>query len=153
MSILLVILLVMQVVVGSLSFIVLLGQSILIALLYLFLTVLQIALTAAVLSHHGQLEEHRYELERLRYAVRELQKGAETEMPSEYPAESPAELARNTWECVKCGTVNKAQTTRCTHCGAAYSASINPTDDPAIKREISRWIKDDKKQRRLFKSK
>ena len=153
MCVLLVILLVLQTLMGGFCFIVLLGQSVLLALLYLFLAVLQVALTVAVLSHHGQLEEHRYELERLRYAVRELQKVAETETPSEYPVESPTEMAQNTWECVKCGMVNKGETSRCTHCGAAYSASINPTDDPLQKRELSRWIKDDNKRRGLFRRK
>lgn len=40
----------------------------------------------------------------------------------------PMETARQVWECVKCGTVNKAGTAACSHCGAQYSSWVNPTD-------------------------
>ena len=144
-----VVLLVLQVFVGSWCFIALLPQSLLTALLYLFFTILQSALTVVVILHCNELEGVWYEIERLRYAVRELQKSAETGEEIVYSAENPADLAKNTWECIKCGTVNKGGTTHCDHCGAAYLTDVYPTDDTTVKRKMSRWIKEDKK-RSLF---
>ncbi|MBQ8684357.1 MAG: zinc finger Ran-binding domain-containing family 2 protein [Clostridia bacterium] len=153
MKILLIILLVLQILAGGISFITLLAQSFLLALLFLFLTVLQVTLTVAVIRHCEDLDDLRYELERLRGAVRELQKVAEQEAPEspvQVPVDAPAQVAQNTWVCVKCGTVNKADISRCAHCGAAYSVSVNPTDDPNVKRELSRWVKEGKKRSGLF---
>ena len=153
MKMLLSILLILQILAGAVSFMALLGQSVLLALLYLFLAVLQVTLTVAVICHIGELEDLRYELSRLRASVRELQKAAERDDPDapvQYPADSPAETAQNTWVCLKCGTVNKADIARCAHCGAAYSASVNPTDDPTVVRQRSRWIKEGKKRGGLF---
>lgn len=146
LKVLLIILLVLQAVAGGWMFISALSQSILYALIFLFITVLQIALTVAVILHCNDLENVWYEIERLRYAVREVQNTTMTDEEITYSAENPAELARNTWECIKCGTVNKADTTHCDHCGAAYDATVYPTDDPSVKRKMSRWVKENKKR-------
>ena len=150
MKVLLYILLVLQILASCTLFLVLIAQSFLLALLYLFIGALQVVLTLAVIGNMDSAEVLHFEVSRLRDAVRELQVAAEKENPEAelaYPAENPAELAQNVWECVKCGTVNKAETTRCAHCGAAYAASVKPTDDPLVKRELSRWVKEDKKRR------
>ena len=149
LRVLLVVLLVLQVLVGSWCFIALLPQSLLTALLYLLITILQVALTVVVILHCNELEGVWYEIERLRYAVRELQKSAEIDEGIVYSAENPADLAKNTWECIKCGTVNKGGTTHCSNCGAAYLTDVYPTDGVTVKRKMSRWIKEDKK-RSLF---
>lgn len=50
--------------------------------------------------------------------------------------------AEATWDCVKCGTVNKAGTTRCSNCKAEYSPIVNPTHYPTKKKpKVSRWVK------------
>ena len=149
LKVLLVIFLILQVLGNGLVFFAFLPRSIFLALLFLFLAVLQITLTAAVIRHCGELEEIWDEIFRLRGAVRGLQKIVEPYEETAYPAVSSRELAQNTWECVKCAAVNKADTTRCSHCGAAYAAAVNPTDDPSVKRVLSRWVKEEKK-RRLF---
>ena len=41
--------------------------------------------------------------------------GAEPPPPPPYKAEAP-----HPWDCVRCGTVNKAGTTACAYCGALY---------------------------------
>ena len=86
----------------------------------------------------------------LRGAVRQLQNVVEPPEDVVYPIELPTETSQNVWECVKCATVNKAETTHCAHCGSAYAVSVNPTDDPTKKRVMSRWVKDNKKRRGLF---
>ena len=147
---LLFILLVVQVIAAGLLFFMLLPKSILLAILYSALAVLQIALTVAVIRHCDEIENLWYEIERLRGAVRQLQKSVELPEETAYSVDAPAETSQNVWECVKCATVNKADTTHCSHCGAAYAVSVNPTDDPTVKRKMSRWIKDGKKRRGLF---
>ncbi len=63
----------------------------------------------------------------------------ENENPS--PISQSSEPAKATWECVKCGTVNKSGTSRCALCKADYSPSVNPTDNPYAKKKISRFVK------------
>ena len=142
--------LILQTIVGGLCFFMLLPKSFLLAILYLAVAVLQIALTGAVIRHCGEVDDLWYEVYRLRGAVRQLQKAVELPEEAMYPIESPAESSRNVWECIKCGAVNKSDTTHCSHCGAAYDASVNPTDDPTVKRKVSRWVKDGKKRHGLF---
>lgn len=143
---LLIILLVLQIFLGSWCFIALLPQSMLTALLFLFLAVLQTALTFVVIIHCNQQEDIWFEIERLRHAVRELQKSAEADKEITYFAVNHGDLAKSAWECIKCGTVNKEKTTYCIHCGAAYVTGVYPTDDASEKRKMSRWIKEDKKK-------
>ena len=52
------------------------------------------------------------------------------------------ETARGAWECVKCDTVNKEGTDRCSNCGSDYSPFTNPTVNPYEKKKVSRWIKE-----------
>ncbi len=149
-KVLLYILLVLQIIASCVLFLALIAHSLLLALVYLFVGALQVVLTLAVIGNMDSIDVLHYEISRLRSAVRELQAAAEKEHPeaeATYPAENPAELARNTWVCVKCATVNKAETTHCAHCGAAYAASVNPTDDATTQRKRSRWVKDEPKRR------
>ena len=66
-----------------------------------------------------------------------------TELPDSTasPVTHNPDTARATWECVKCGTVNKANTDHCDNCKAPYSPYINPTSDPYAKKKVSRWVK------------
>ena len=146
-KVLLWILLALQAITGGILTIATLPQSLVLSLIWLFVSVLQITLTGVVIYHCSELDDVWFEINRLRLAVRDLQKASETDDDTVYPVENPGELAKNTWECVKCRTVNKADTTNCSHCGAAYAADVYPTDDPLKKRKMSRWIKEDKKHR------
>lgn len=38
------------------------------------------------------------------------------------------EIAKRNWQCIKCVTVNKAGTYKCSNCGTLYDPYINPTD-------------------------
>ena len=146
LKVMLVVLLILQVLSSGIAIMALLPQSVLLAILFLFLAVLQITLTAAVIRHCGEIEDIWDEIFRLRGAVRGLQKTVETDAETVNAFETSREMAASTWECIKCCAVNKADTTHCSHCGAAYTASVNPTDDPTVKRKMSRWIKDGKKR-------
>ena len=151
-KVLLWILLVLQAIVGGILAIAILPQSLILSLVCLFIYVLQITLTGVVIYHCSELDDVWFEINRLRLAIRVLQKASDSDNEMVYLAENSGELAHNTWECVKCCTVNKEDTTNCSHCGAAYSADVYPTDDSSKKRKMSRWIKEDKK-RSLFRSK
>ena len=142
---LLVSLLALQIFIGSWLTLVALSQSVWLSLLCLLVVLLQTALTYAVIVNFNELEKVWLEIERLRRSIRELQKNVDTDDEIVYPAENTAELAKNTWECIKCGTVNKADITHCDHCGAAYLSTVYPTDDPSVKRKKSRWIKEKRK--------
>ncbi|MBQ4333212.1 MAG: zinc finger Ran-binding domain-containing family 2 protein [Clostridia bacterium] len=150
MKVLLIILLILQILAGGFVFFAFLPSSIILALVWLAIAILQIVLTVAVIRHCDEIEDIWDEIYRLRGAVRQLQNVVEPPEEVVYPIEAPAETSQNVWECVKCTTVNKTDTTRCSHCGAAYVASVNPTDDPTVKRKMSRWIKEGKTRRGLF---
>lgn len=150
MKALLIVLLVLQMLVCVFVFFAFLPSSIVLALLYLAIAALQCILTVAVIRHCVEIEDIWDEIYRLRGAVRQLQNVVEPPEDVVYPIELPTETSQNVWECVKCATVNKAETTHCAHCGSAYAVSVNPTDDPTKKRVMSRWVKDNKKRRGLF---
>ncbi len=63
-----------------------------------------------------ELQEKLHRLEETRPAP--ATPAAADEPQRAVPAYKPE--ARHPWDCVRCGTVNKAGTTACAHCGAAY---------------------------------
>ena len=99
-----------------------------------------------------EIEQLRSDLYNLKYKIKAIEdniNGNGNNNPTEAPAykiqEKPYEASKGTWECVKCGTVNKAGTDTCESCKAHYSPYVNPTSNPYEKKKVSRWIKDKKK--------
>lgn len=137
---LLYILLFLQIISGVYIFFMLIGSDAFTAVLAGFICILQIALTISVIRNTEDIEQLNEETTWLRTKLKELEdvvnpyNSAESAVPAVY---------RGTWECVKCGTVNKAGTDACQSCGAAYSAEINPTSNPFAKKKprISRFVK------------
>ena len=139
------ILLFLQIIGGVFSFFLLIGNNIFAAAIAGFTCILQIALTVSVIRNTEDIEQLSEETAWLRTKLRKLENkdNLYTEPESAVPAAYHGEAARGTWECVKCGTVNKAGTDTCQSCGAAYSAEINPTSNPYAKKKprVSRFVK------------
>ena len=142
---LLYILLFLQIISGVYLFFLFLGNNAFAAVVAGFISILQIVLTLSVIRNTDETERLSEETFWLRTKLKELEgvvnpyNSPESAVPAAYHGEA----ARGTWECVKCGTVNKAGTDACQNCGAAYSAEINPTSNPFAKKKprISRFVK------------
>ncbi len=134
------ILLILQIISAAITFFAGLSASVLLAILQLAINVLIIALTLAVIFNTDDIENLKYELTRLREDFRKQDQPDDTKETTP-PAATYNDTAKGTWECVKCGTVNKKDTTHCQNCKAEYSPNINPTSNPIKKKKISRWVK------------
>ena len=142
---LLYILLFLQIIGGVYLFFLLIGNNAFAAVVAGFTCILQIALTLSVIRNTDETERLSDETFWIRTKLKELEDAVNpyNSPESAVPAAYHGEAARGTWECVKCGTVNKAGTDVCQNCGAAYSAAINPTSNPFAKKKprISRFVK------------
>ena len=142
---LLYILLFLQIIGGVFSFFLLIGSDAFTAVLAGFICILQIALTVSVIRNTEDIEQLSEETAWLRTKLKRLEEAVNpyNSPESAVPAAYHGEAARGTWECVKCGTVNKAGTDVCQSCCAAYSAEINPTSNPFAKKKprVSRFVK------------
>lgn len=142
---LLYILLFLQIISGVYLFFLFLGNNAFAAVVAGFISILQIVLTLSVIRNTDETERLSEETFWLRTKLKELEDVVNpyNSPESAVPAAYHGEAARGTWECVKCGTVNKAGTDACQNCGAAYSAEINPTSNPFAKKKprISRFVK------------
>lgn len=142
---LLYILLFLQIISGVYLFFLFLGNNAFAAVVAGFISILQIVLTLSVIRNTDETERLSEETFWLRTKLKELENvvNSYNSPESAVPAAYHGEAARGTWECVKCGTVNKAGTDICQSCGAAYSAEINPTSNPFAKKKprVSRFVK------------
>ena len=142
---LLYILLFLQIISGVYLFFLFLGNNAFAAVVAVFISILQIALTISVIRNTEDIEQLNEETAWLRAKLKGLENivNPYNSPESAVPAAYHGEAARGTWECVKCGTVNKAGTDVCQSCGAAYSAEINPTSNPFAKKKprVSRFVK------------
>ena len=142
---LLYILLFLQIISGVYLFFLFLGNNAFAAVVAVFISILQIALTISVIRNTEDIEQLNEETAWLRTKLKGLENivNPYNSPESAVPAAYHGEAARGTWECVKCGTVNKAGTDVCQSCGAAYSAEINPTSNPFAKKKprVSRFVK------------
>ena len=142
---LLYILLFLQIISGVYLFFLFLGNNAFAAVVAVFISFLQMILTLSVIRNTDETERLIEETIWLRTKLKELEDVVNpyNSPESAVPAAYHGEAARGTWECVKCGTVNKAGTDACQNCGAAYSAEINPTSNPFAKKKprVSRFVK------------
>lgn len=68
----------------------------------------------------GRQEEWLRELQEKLHRLEESQPESTAPAAPQQTAVPYRAEARHPWDCVRCGTVNKAGTTACAHCGAAY---------------------------------
>ncbi len=143
---LLYILLVINIITLAIAFIMSLVAAPLYAILLLLLGILELIPIIAIISCLDDIEKLKQENAMLSYRLKKLENEVipEEAKHNRIPELVHGEAARAVWECVKCGTINKAGTSHCSNCKAPYSPFINPTDDPTKKKKRSRWIKDKK---------
>lgn len=145
---LLVLILVLQISGALLTFFSQIGTQPALAVINGLLALLPAVITVAVLVCLDRTELLSGEISELRYMLKKL---GDRENPrgdySSNPSAEYKETALGTWECVKCGTVNKEGTSFCSNCKAEYSPWVNPTKSPYEKKKVSRWIKEDKKKK------
>lgn len=141
--VLLVILMVLQVLSAAFEFFILLAHYVLLAVVSAALSLLGIVLILSVIINADDIEDLRTETHWLRERMKRLEESLQGphEADAAIPALKNGEVSRGVWECVKCGTVNKAGTSQCINCKSEYSSWINPTDTALKKKKISRWVK------------
>ena len=124
------------------AFFALLGNSFFYAVIFGILGVLELIPIIALISCMDNIENLQDDVTYLynKFKRYEDDNGNIPESTSS-PVTNNPDTAIAAWECVKCGTVNKANTNHCSNCKAPYSPFINPTDNPYAKKKISRWVK------------
>ena len=141
---LLYIILVIEVLATAFNFFVNLDVSANFAFINLVLNILSIVPIIAIIANIDSIERLREKLNCVRYNIKALAdeknppKKAEQSAP---PIRKNIQTARGTWECLKCGTINKEGTSSCSNCKADYSVWDNPTDSPSNKKILSCWVK------------
>ena len=125
-----------------LAFFALLANSVIYAVIVLLLGILQLVPIIALIVSMNNIENMQDDLYYLYGKVKTLEEKTGFLPEKKITEEQRASITANgTWKCIKCGTVNKAQTTHCDNCKAAYSPLTNPTQNPNEKKKISRWVK------------
>ena len=141
-------LLIINIVTLVIGFIAALFISIIYSLIFLVFALLELVPLIAIISNMDRIENLYYELYELKHRLKKYEDGNNETPPENYNSIQGVEnrqKAKGAWECVKCGTVNKAGTDTCQNCKALYSPTINPTANPYEKIQVSRWIKDKKR--------
>lgn len=142
---LLIVLLVINIITLCFGFFMILANSLLYALIILGLGILELIPIIALISCIDNIEDLQYDNKYLHEKIRKLEdmiNGETVSKEENHIHTNDGEyIASGVWECVKCGTVNKANTSKCSNCNAPYSPSLNPTDNPFIKRKKSRFVK------------
>ena len=143
---LLYVLLVIDIVALAICFIILLPASVLLAIFYLAMGVLGLIPTIAIIRCLDDIELMQDNISHLYNKLHKLE-GINQNETSENPepAARHGEEAKLTWQCVKCGTVNKAGTTNCSYCNNEFSPVLNQTFHSNPK-ALSRWVKPKKKK-------
>ena len=136
--------LVIEILATAFSFFVNLELSFDMAFINLLLDILSMVPIIAIIVNIDSIEQLKENLDRVRCKLKNVSdeihpKNKEESIP--VPSKKPVQIARGIWECVKCGTVNKAGTGSCINCKAEYSAWDNPTDSPYKTKKVSRWVK------------
>ena len=130
-------------------FFALLGTSVLYSVLSAILGLIGLIPIFALISCLDDIEKIKYTQNKLLYQIKKLEDTLTNNPDTENPIKTSENIAinlnkdtaRGVWECVKCGTVNKAETDCCSNCKAPYSPWVNPTDGTLSKKKISRWVK------------
>ncbi len=126
------------------AFFMILANSVLYAVIFTALGIFQLVPIIAIIYCMDNIEKLQDDVSYLQYKFKKLEDNESASKAPEASAPPIAEYkdtAIAPWECVKCGTVNKAQTNHCSNCKAEYSSYVNPTVNPYAKKKISRWVK------------
>lgn len=141
---LLYIILIIDILTLIISFFMLLSTSVLYAVIFAAVGLLGLVPILVLINHIESIENLKNDFLRLQSEVKRLSDALSGGYPTNETSASVSiknEPSTAVWECVKCGTVNKAGTSLCSNCNAEYSPFVNPTDNPFKKKKVSRWIK------------
>ena len=139
---LLYILLIINIISLILAFFMLLANSLIYAIVFGLLGILQLIPLIAIISNMDNIEKLQDDVSYLYYKLKQIDDAnIKNQDGTATPVANNPDTAIAPWKCVKCDTVNKANTNHCSNCKAPYSPFINPTDNPYAKKKISRWIK------------
>ena len=141
-------LLIINIVTIVIGFIATLFISILYSLIFIFFALLELVPLIAIINNIDSIENLYSEIYELKHRLKIYEDNNNEAKPKSNNTIQVVEnrqAARGAWECVKCGTINKAGSDTCQNCKALYSPTINPTANPYEKKQVSRWIKDKKK--------
>lgn len=111
------------------------------AIITIALGVLELALIVTVIRNTEKIDELFESVDRIKYNMSPKTKSEAKTLSVAPTVPKKAETARGEWDCVKCGTINKAGTAYCSNCNAEYSAWTNPTLSPNAEKRYSKWIK------------
>ena len=139
------VILTIEIISAIIGFFILLFKSFILALVFIPSFILGIVPILAIIRNFEEVEDLHYELYLIKSEIKKLKdqdKKDYEDNSSPIPSAEYKETAKGAWECVKCGTINKENTSCCSNCKAAYSAFINPTVNPYEKKKTSRWIKE-----------
>ncbi len=126
------------------SFFMLLSTSVAYAVVFAAVGLLGLVPILVLINHVESIEQLKNDVARLQSEVKRLSdtlNGSSPLKENGAPVLIKNEPSRAVWECVKCGTVNKAGTNLCANCNAEYSPFVNPTDNTDKKKKLSRWVK------------
>ncbi len=125
----LIILIVIEIVGGVVSFLGLLISNWIVALISLPFLALGVIPWLVLLDHMDQIEQLYRQVSLLQTKVHFLEKemlsseeGDESDLSYVNPNGVSSVSASSRWECVKCGAVNRANTSVCENCGARFSS-------------------------------
>ena len=129
---LLYLILVLDVIGTIVGFFMTLSSSVLLAILVLVSGIIGLAPIYALISALDDIDMLKYDVSRLHSELYSIKKQEDEEETSKVAHSSPSvqnkEVSKRNWQCIKCVTVNKAGTSKCSNCGAPYDPYLNPTD-------------------------
>lgn len=134
----------LQIFAAIVNFIAFLQVSFVYAIILAAINLLGVIIPIAILKNIDEIDNMKSELFWLRSDLRQLERDINGEKNSENGDETAQnlkkeEFAIGTWKCIKCGTVNKQNTSHCSNCKAAYSSHESPTSDPTKPKKLNRW--------------
>ena len=138
---LLYILLIIEIILATVAFLMLLYTSVFAAIFLSALNLLTLVPIIAIIHNIDDIDDLYYQMSKLRYKVKVLEDIVNMDAPeNEKPTEAIAPYSTGNWVCIKCGTINKMGTNHCENCKAQYSVDC-PTTSPNEKKKVSRFVK------------
>lgn len=113
------------------GFITMLTSSVIYAIIFLALGILQLVPIIAIIFCLDNIEDHNYKISRLYLKLHRIEETKENDNTP--PVAEIGDKSDLPWKCIKCDTVNKAGATNCSNCGAKFLPEINPVFEPTPK--------------------
>lgn len=125
------ILLIIDILAIAVGFITMLTASVIYAIIFLALSILQLVPIIAIIYCLESIEDHNYKISQLYLKLHRLEETKTNDNTP--PVAEVGDKSDLPWKCVKCETVNKSGATNCSNCGAKFLPEINPVFEPTPK--------------------